>query len=121
MKRTHTSSELPTSNAALVAKLEKLNQDIRRDPQNAIAYNDRGLTHAKLGDLEAALADLNRAIELDSQDAEARYNRGIIHDELGNTAEAIADYTQFLALHPAEDEGSARARERITALGGQVP
>ncbi len=103
------------------AELEDLNRAIERDPEDTEAYFNRGVILYSLGNLEAALADLTRAIELNPQNAGAYFSRGGIHDELGNTEEAIADYTKFLELYNTEDAISDSVRERIKALGGEVP
>jgi tetratricopeptide (TPR) repeat protein len=79
----------------------------------------KGNVYSDMDNYQAAIADYDRAIELDPQLAGAYYNRGLTHDEMGNAQAAIADYEQFLALHTAEDEFTAHARERIEELGGQ--
>ena len=35
------------------------------DPNDAVAYNDRGVAYEKKGDLDSALADYTKAIEID--------------------------------------------------------
>jgi tetratricopeptide (TPR) repeat protein len=93
-------------------------------------YETRALIHAQLGDYEAALADYDRAFGFDTYlyygaNSILYYNRALLHDQIGNEAEALADYQEFLRRNPGLIDiyhaKIAHARERIEALGGEVP
>ena len=48
------------------------------NPNDAVHYNNRGLTKRDLGQYEKAIEDYNRAIELDPNCAEARFNLALL-------------------------------------------
>jgi len=70
-----------------------LNYDeaILLNPQDARAYNSRGLSYANLGLYERAIQDYNGAIQLNPQHANAYYNRGIAYEAIGKSYEAERD------------------------------
>jgi tetratricopeptide (TPR) repeat protein len=72
------------------------------DPEDAGAYNSRGLTYSKMGKHEAALVDYSRAIALNPEYAIAFYNRGNTYDEIGKYEAALADYNRAIALNPED-------------------
>jgi tetratricopeptide (TPR) repeat protein len=68
------------------------NEAIRLNPNDAVAYYNRGNAKSDLGDNQGAIADYNEAIRLNPNDAEAYYNRGVVKSDLGDNQGAIADY-----------------------------
>jgi len=52
---------------------EDCNKAIELDPENAVAYCNRGNAKLELDQKELAIADYDKAIELDLNDAEAYY------------------------------------------------
>ena len=75
-------------------------QSIRLNPDDADAYNNRGIAKSKLGQHFAAIADYDIAIRLNPDDADTYYNRGIAKDDLGQHFAAIADYDIAIRLKP---------------------
>ena len=57
----------------------------------AETYYNRGLDHAKNGELKLAIEDYTRAIELKPDDADAYYRRSKAWLHLGETEKAKAD------------------------------
>jgi tetratricopeptide (TPR) repeat protein len=49
---------------------------IELDPEDAMAYNNRGIAYADLGQYKQAIRDYDRAIELNPEYAAAYNNRG---------------------------------------------
>lgn len=78
-----------------------LSQLLRRDPLNAIDYNNRGLVYFQAGKFDSAIADYNKALELNPHLANAYNNRANYYAACGNLVAAIADYDQALDLNPS--------------------
>lgn len=70
------------------------------DPQDAVAYRDRGIAYARKREYERAVADFTVAIGLDPQDAVAYCNRGNAYDDIRDYDRAIADYNAAIGLNP---------------------
>jgi tetratricopeptide (TPR) repeat protein len=68
------------------------------DPNDAIAYNNRGNAKEKLKDYYGAIADYNKAIELDPNDAAAYVNRGIAKELIGDLNGACSDWKKAANL-----------------------
>jgi Flp pilus assembly protein TadD len=68
------------------------------------AYNNRGLTKSRKGNLDGALADYNRAIELSPTTAGPYINRGILKKKLGDTKGSSADFSRAVQLNPAMEK-----------------
>jgi tetratricopeptide (TPR) repeat protein len=83
-----------------------LNQLIRRHPQNAIDYNNRGLIYFQSGEMQKAICDYNTALQFNPNLASAYNNRANYYAACGELAAAIADYDEALNLNP----GYVRAR-----------
>jgi tetratricopeptide (TPR) repeat protein len=64
---------------------------IQLNPNDARAYNDRGMARSKLGDNRGAIADYNEAVRINPNYDKAYYNRGNAHSELGDWQGAIVD------------------------------
>jgi len=74
---------------------------IRLNPQDASAYNNRGLSyHYGKADYNRAIADYTEAIRLNPQDASAYNNRGFSYNSKKDYKRAIADCTEAIRLNP---------------------
>ena len=73
---------------------------IELEPNNYIAYMNRGWNKAQLGDYYAAISDYNKAIALNPQYLKAYYNRAWSKKEIGDTKGSIEDYTKVIDLNP---------------------
>ena len=80
-------------------KLDILNQQIQRNPDDAQAYSNRGYTLALLGRKNAARADLQKAVALK--------NNGPMHNRVGWAYFNLGDYAQAVR----EFEEAARLSE----------
>jgi Trypsin-like peptidase domain/TPR repeat/Tetratricopeptide repeat len=95
-----------------MSAVEKLNQknfkgaiydfteDIRRYPNHALSYRDRGFARRKLGDDQGAILDYDQAIRLHPNQADVYYNRGVSRYSLKDGQGAIRDYRQAIRLNP---------------------
>ena len=77
---------------------------IRLKPDDATAYNNRGVAKNGLGQHFDAIADFDSAIRLKPDDATAYNNRGVAKSGLGQHFDAIADYDSAIRLNP-DDAG----------------
>ena len=73
---------------------------IKLTPDDAITYDDRGVSKAELGKYSEAIADYNTAIRLNPDFTEAYHNRGVSKAYLGEYSEAIADFDTAIRLNP---------------------
>ena len=71
--------------------LNAYDKAIELNPNDASAYNNRGLAYSNLGKYKQAILSYDRAIELNPKDADAYYNRGNAYNRLGNTIYANQD------------------------------
>ncbi|MDA9808698.1 tetratricopeptide repeat protein [Flavobacteriales bacterium] len=67
-------------------------------PEYSFAYNLRGVSKAKVNDLEGAIKDHNKAIEIKSDYADAYYFRANSKKKLG--IPFVSDYTKAIELKP---------------------
>ena len=76
------------------------NKAIRRRPDSAESYCNRGAAKAENNRLKAAIADFDEAIRLDPDFTEAYYNRGIAKAQDNKPKEAIDDFDKAIHLKP---------------------
>jgi lipoprotein NlpI len=84
----------------LDAALADFNKAVELKPDNATAYDDRGIVKRAKGDLDGALADYNKCIELKPDDTYAYNNRGLLRKARGDLDGALADYNKSIELNP---------------------
>lgn len=81
----------PSAAAFTTPKLDILNQQIQRNPEDYQAYSNRGYTLALLGRREEARADLQRTVAL--KDTAPMHNRvGWAYFNLGDYADAVREF-----------------------------
>lgn len=68
--------------------------------RKAIAHNNRGLGHQRLGNLDAAFADFEQAIKLDGTYVYPYDNRGEIWRQRGQYDRAIVDFNTAIRIDP---------------------
>ena len=78
--------------------IEDYNDAIRIKPQNALAYNNRGITYRNIGDYDRAIEDYTEAISLDPQFAVPYANRGNAYGTEGEYDTAILDLNEAVRL-----------------------
>lgn len=66
------------------------------DPQNGVAYLNRGLTRYDLGDYRGAVADLTQVIQVQPPSAQVYAYRGLARAELGQTQAAFRDFSRAI-------------------------
>src|SRR5947209_4757413 len=80
--------------------LAAFEQALRLDPNNAIAYSNKGAALNNLKRYNEALAAAEQALRLDPNNAIAYNNKGPTHNNLKRYDEALAAYEQALRLDP---------------------
>ncbi len=75
---------------------------IELDPQDSIAYNNRGSSYYKLGQYKKSIEDCNKIIELDPKNSTAYSNRGLSYYELGQYEKSIEDCNKAIELDPQD-------------------
>ena len=69
-------------------------------PEDAEAFNNRGLAFDALSDYEGAMNDYAKALDLRLDFAEARSNLGAAQEAMGNWDEALREYLMALEASP---------------------
>jgi Flp pilus assembly protein TadD len=80
--------------------IEVYTKAIELDPNDAEAYNNRGLEYHNKGQYDSAIGDYTKAIELDPNYFYAYNNRGNAYANKGQYDSAIEDYNKAIALNP---------------------
>jgi len=83
------------------------NHVIRLEPNNAIAYVNRGAAFEAQGDLDAAAADYQAAIDINRNYADAYFGRGNVRRSRGDLDGAMADFDLTTRLRPRDPSGFA--------------
>jgi tetratricopeptide (TPR) repeat protein len=88
--------------------LANCTEDIRLDPNNALAYNNRGVAKSDLGNHYGAISDYSEAIRLNPNDPDNTsiyyYNRGRAKADLEDKNGALIDYTEAIRHNPNNGE-----------------
>ena len=82
------------ANLKNVRTLSDFDEAIRRNPQNAFLYYDRGNVYVSRQDYQRALDDYTKAITLEPNLAEAYYNRGLARIRCGKRKEGLDDLSK---------------------------
>ena len=86
------------------------------DPQDARAYNLRGVAFARQGEYQAALAEFTRAIRRDPTCVDAFCNRALVYAALGNLGPAASDLAKVVEIRPTYVEGYIRQARLHAAI-----
>jgi tetratricopeptide (TPR) repeat protein len=70
------------------------------DPEDALAYDKRGIAYGNIYRFDEAIDDFSRAISIDDTFAGAYNNRGLSYYKKSQFDEAIVDYARSIALAP---------------------
>ncbi len=92
---------------------------LRRNPDLADVYYNRGNAKEYLGDTKGAIEDYDIAIRLNPEFANTYCNRGNAKDDLGDTKGAIEDYNMAIQLNPEHAYAYCNRGIAKKALGQQ--
>jgi uncharacterized membrane protein YhaH (DUF805 family) len=84
--------------------IEDYDEAIRRHPNDAMAFNNRGDAYFEQGEYERAIQDYDQAIQLDPKADIAISNRGFARLRMGQIDEAVADYNAALKFDSENEE-----------------
>jgi Flp pilus assembly protein TadD len=76
------------------------NHVLQLDPDNYLAYYNRGVVNQDQYKLAEAIADYSSAAKLNPEYSEAYYNRGVSLESQGDFTGAITDYSKAIQLNP---------------------
>jgi len=99
--------------------LESVEAYLRENPQDATAWNVKGVFHAQRKEFGDALRALDQALQLDSELAAAHSNRGRVLLTLGSekASEALKSFDRALKLKPDEIDTLRDKALALRALG----
>src|SRR3972149_6953418 len=80
--------------------IEAFTSAIALNPNDADAYNGRGVAYNDKGQYDRAIEDYNKAIQLDPNYAYAYNNRGNAYNKKGQYDKAIENYNKAIQLDP---------------------
>ena len=84
-----------------IKAIEYLNNAIKLQPDDPLAYGFRGIAYDELGQYQRAIEDYNEVIRLKPDFSEVIYYlRGDVYTILGNYNQAIKDYNKAIELNP---------------------
>ena len=93
-----------STNISFDRSVEDADKAINANPNDAEAFDDRGIAHAKAGQYALAIADYDQAIKLKPDEAQYYYNRGLAYDELGQRVRAFEDFDKAVTLKPDDPD-----------------
>jgi tetratricopeptide (TPR) repeat protein len=82
---------------------------IQHNPNDVLAYQNRGDAYGLKGEVDRAISDYTRAIELNPNYAPAYTSRGRAYTSKGDYTRAVADVTKASELTPNQEVVKARA------------
>ncbi len=86
------------------------------DPQDARAYNLRGVALAQQGEYQGAIAEFTRAIRRDPTCVDALCNRALVYAAIGNLGPAVADLARVVEIRPTHVEAYIRQAQLHAAI-----
>ncbi len=89
---------------------------ISNNPDDAIAYNERGYRRYKRGEYFGALTDFNKAIQINPNLADAYLNRRLVNEVLGNDKLSERDLLKAITLDPDNPRVSSVSRNNKDLL-----
>ena len=82
------------------AAAEAFTRAIEMDPDNAEAYNHRGVARAYMGKIDDAISDYTRALQIKPELVGALNNRGSAFYQKKLLNRAISDYSKAIEINP---------------------
>ncbi|MCZ7385027.1 MAG: tetratricopeptide repeat protein, partial [Candidatus Methanoperedens sp.] len=80
--------------------IDSFNKSLLIDPENTIAWNNKGLALAKSGKIEEAIICYDKALKIDPEDCVFLNNKGNALYKKGEIREALKNYQMAFELNP---------------------
>ncbi len=100
-------------NDKLAMSIDLLDELIKMDTDNKLAYLARGSVYLKMSESKKAIDDFNRAIQIDANHPKAYHLRGLAHEMVGDHDEALSDFNRAIEI---DGEYGAAFYSRATLL-----
>ena len=79
---------------------ELFTEAIELNPENFLAWNNRGWAYAEQREYKRAMEDFNKAIELNANSEFPYLGRGWVYNQQKKFAEAVKEYSKAIELNP---------------------
>jgi type IV pilus assembly protein PilF len=96
--------------------LDEIKQALAADPNNADAYNLRGLVYMRLDDAALAEDSFRRAIAINPRDANARHNYGWLLCQQNRYGDAATQFNEALAVPSYPDRAKTLMTQGVCEL-----
>ena len=96
------------------------NTYIKRNPDDAVAYYNRGLANRDAGNLADAKRDFGAYVKAKPKDGDGFYERGLVEEKLDDKTAALTDMKAALKLYQiaGDDQSAKQATDEIKKLEG---
>jgi tetratricopeptide (TPR) repeat protein len=84
--------------------IAELSKAIEINPNNALAYNNRGSAYYSEGRYDQAISDYSKAIDINPTLDKPYYSRGLAYGTKKNLDQAMTDYTKAIDLNPSYND-----------------
>ena len=108
----------PDTTGATSGNISSLTDVIKRNPNDAVAYNTRGIAYAKAEKFQSAIDDFSKAIQLDPHFAGAYTNRALAYRQIEKDGPALADFNAAIVANP-NDAAAYLGRGNLLRAAGR--
>jgi lipoprotein NlpI len=92
---------------ALAAQIREADRALAADPQNAVAYQQRGAAHFRLGHIAESITDFDKYLELRPDEKPQHWQRGIALYYAGRYEDAAKQFELHRTVNPEDVENAA--------------
>jgi tetratricopeptide (TPR) repeat protein len=110
----------PDTTGATTGNIASLTDVIKRNPDDSVAYNTRGIAYAKALKFQDAIRDFTKAIQLDPHFAGAYTNRALAYRQIEKDGPALADFNAAIVANP-NDAAAYLGRGNLLRSQGHYP
>ncbi len=102
----------PTAHVASYAgSLEDAKEEVRKNPDDALAHTSLGYTYAQSGKRQEAIESFKQAIRINPDFADAHFNLGLAYVLSNDRASALEQYEILKSLDPDPEMASVLFNE----------